>query len=622
MKNRCKSLFILTFIIAILFYRADSVVAMAAEENMEPELIEESTAETEAEPAAEMESEQESVEEPTAEAEPEQEPIEEPAVEPESGQESIEEFVVEPESELELIQELAAVPDSEQTISSGTALIEWLEAHKNIGGTVKLTDHVVLDGEYSFCPGGINMPAVYVDTDKYTIIVTGEIELLSDDHLIFSGQPDGKSLFYVAEKGMLSMEGVAVQSEACALWQEEGAGLVVSDCHISGSIHYADTPFVIYQNSVCAVVETGQTLSDVLPAQISCSVNRLGDVNYNERVPLSWNLEGTETQQAERQRFELQGSFLHAASAKPVQCTVVYNDYPLTFTDVKASVIGDRYTFQGGYTKPEKALPITVISEYSFDGENWLTYEETEVTNTYIGFFIAFKLEQRDRASYSNIYIRLQWDDDGTKYFSNVLCYAADDLESVEDIGGSRGGGTSITNPPDEPQESISSTPAEDENPPQNKNSDTNSDHVKPEDLSGTDQTEKRDGNNESGVVNDGQLSSAETSNVDTEQPSYTKLAGTDAGQPSDAELTDTNAGQPSYAAPSANSKDQSLYAQAPDTNEEQVLALASPQVSAQTLHMDTRQNNYIVIVLGFVLLSVIAGAAGFYVHSRSGTNR
>ena len=267
-------------------------------------------------------------------------------------------------------------------------------------------------------------------------------------------------------------------------------------------------------------------------------------------------------------------------------------------------------------------MPITVISEYSFDGENWLTYEETEVTNTYIGFFIAFKLEQRDRASYSNIYIRLQWDDDGTKYFSNVLCYAADDLESVEDIGGSRGGGTSITNPPDEPQESISSTPAEDENPPQNKNSDTNSDHVKPEDLSGTDQTEKRDGNNESGVVNDGQLSSAETSNVDTEQPSYTKLAGTDAGQPSDAELTDTNAGQPSYAAPSANSKDQSLYAQAPDTNEEQVLALASPQVSAQTLHMDTRQNNYIVIVLGFVLLSVIAGAAGFYVHSRSGTNR
>ena len=576
MRNKCKFPFILIFVIAILFYRADSDVAMAEEENIEPELVEESAVEAEAEP----------VEEPTAEPEP------------------------------ELIEEFAATLDPEVTVSSGPALMEWLEAHKNTGGTVKLTDHVVLDGEYSFCPNGINRPAVFIDTDKYTITVTGEIELLSDDHLIFSGQPDGKSVFYVAEKGMLSMEGVAVESESCALWQEEGAGLVVSDCHISGSIHYADTPFVIYQSSVCAIVEAGQKLNDVLPTQISCSVNRQGEVRYNEWVPLSWNLEGTEKQQAERHRFELQGSFLHAASAEPVQCTVVYNDYPLTFTDVKASVISDRYTFQGGYTKPEKALPITVISEYSFDGENWLTYEETNVTNTYIGFFIAFKLEQRDRAAHPNIYIRLQWNDNGTPYFSNVLCYAADDLESVEDIGGSRGGGTSITNPPDEPQESISSAPAEDENPPKKGNSDTHPNNDKTEDLSSTVQTEAGDSDSGSGVANEDQSSSAETPDGNTEQLSNAKLPGivtgqidTDIGQSLCTEIPDTN-------------EEPLLYAQAPDINEEQVLALASPQVNAQTLHMDTRQNNDIVIVLGFVLLSVIAGAAGFYVHSRSGTNR
>ena len=606
MRSKCKFPFILIFVIAILFYRADAAVAMAAEENIEPELIEESAAETE--------SEQESIEGPVVETELEQEPIEEPAIEAE--QESIEELVVESESELELIQELAAVSDPEQTVSTGPALMEWLEAHKNIGGTIKLTDHVVLDGEYSFCPSGINMPAVYVDTDKYTITVTGEIELLSDDHLIFSGQPDGKSIFYVAEKGMLSMEGVAVESESCALWQEEGAGLVISDCRISGSIHYADTPFVIYQNSVCAVVEAGQTLSDVLPAQISCSVNRQGDVRNNERVPLSWNLEGTEAQQAERQRFELQGSFLHAASAKPVQCTVIYNDYPLTFTDVRASIIANQYTFQGGYTKPVEALPITVISEYSFDNESWFTYEEKKVTDIYAGFFIAFKSEQRDRAGQPNIYIRLQWNDNGTPYFSNVLCYAADDLESVEDIGGSRGGGTSITNPPDEPQESISSTPAEDENPPKKGNSDTHSNNDKTETLSGAVQTEAGGSDSGSGVANNGQSPSAETTDVNTEQLSKAQLPGVVAGQ------IDTDIEPPLYAEIPDTDEEALLYAQVPDTNEEQVLALASPQVNAQTLHMDTRQNNYIVIVLGFVLLSVIAGAAGFYVHSRSGTNR
>ena len=591
MRNKCKFLFILMFVIVILFYRADSVVAMAAEENIEPERIEEPVAESELEP----------------------ELIEEPVAEPELEPESIEEPVAEPESEQKLIEEFAAAPEPEQTISSGSALMEWLEAHKNIGGKVKLADHVVLDGEYSFCPNGINRPDVLVDTDKYTITVTGEIELLSDDQLIFSGQPDGKSIFYVAEKGMLSMEGVAVESESCALWQEEGAGLVVSDCHISGSVHYADMPFVIYQKSACAIVEKGQMLHDVLPEQISCSVNRQGDVRNNEWVPLSWNLEGTERQQAERQRFELQGSFLHAASAKPVQCTVVYNDYPLTFTDVRASVIRDQYTFQGGYTKPEEVLPITVMSEYSFDGENWVTYEETKVVDSYIGFFIAFRLEQRDREALFNIYIRLQWNDNGTKYFSNVLCYAADDLESVEDIGGSRGGGTSIINPPDEPQKSTGSASAKDDTPVQNDTLDTNSENVNEGALSGTDQTGKRDSGNELGVANIEQLSDAEISNTDTEPPSYTKLTGTDAGQPLDAE-------QPSYTEPSDNSKDQSLYAQVPRTNEEQMLV--SPRINTQTLHADTRQSNHIVIILGFVLFSVIAGAAGFYVHSRSGTNR
>ena len=606
MKNRCKFLFILPFVISILFYRAESVVAMAAEENMEPELIGESTAGSEPE--------QEPVEESADETESEQEPIKEPADETEPEQEPIEESAVEPESEPEPIEEFAAAPEPEQAISSGPALMEWLEAHKNIGGTVRLTDHVVLDGEYSFCPGGINMPAVYVDTDKYTITVTGEIELLSDDHLIFSGQPGGKSIFYVAEKGMLSMQGVTVESETCTLWQEEGAGLVVSDCHISGSVHYADIPFVIYQNSVCAVVETGQTLSDVLPAQIKCSVNRQGDVSYNEQVSLSWNLEGTETRQAERQRFELQGSFVQAASAEPVQCTVVYNDYPLTFTDVQASVIGGRYTFQGGYTKPEKALPITVISEYSFDGENWLTYEETKVTNTHIGFFIAFTLEQRDRAAHPNIYIRLQWNDNGTKYFSNVLCYAADNLESVEDIGGSRGGGTSITNPPEEPQEGISGTPAQGENRTKKGNSDTRTNTDKTEALSGTAQTENGDSDSGSGVANDEQSPSAEIPDGNTEQLPNAKLPGIDAGQ------IDIDADRLLYTEPLDTNKDQLIYAQAPDINEEQVLV--SAQINAQTLQTDTRQSNRIVIVLGFVLLSVFAGAAGFYVHSRSGTNR
>lgn len=519
---------------------------------------------------------------------------------------------------------------NEETVSNGPALIEWLEAHKDTGGTVKLSDDVILDGYYCYCPNGINSPAVFVDTDIYTITITGEIELMSDGHLIFSGRPDGKSVFYVAEKGALSMVGVAVESEQCALWQEEGAGLVMEDCYISGQTHYADTPFVIYQKPVYIVVEKEQTVTDVLPTEISCTVNRQGEISANERVPLSWNLEGSEKQQAERLRFQLQGSFLQAASAEPALCTVAYNDYPLTFTDVRASITGSLYTFQGGYTKPEESLPITVISEYSFDGENWSAYEENNVNDINAGFFIAFRSEERDRTAYPNIYIRLRWNDNETEYFSNVLCYAADNLEHVEDMGGSRGGGTSIINPPDDPQKSSG---------------DASSD---------TQQTESNAGYIGSDAASDGQVLNAGAP-ANTEQSSYAESSNTHVEQPPSAESSNTHVEQPLYSESKASNADQSSNSE-PNTDsdvrytdniessenhksidfnisdkEKEVVTAISvkgkngtvpSQMSDQRLHPDIREDKAIFIAIGFVLLSVIAGIAGFCVHSRSGTNR
>ncbi|MDE7132398.1 MAG: hypothetical protein K2O65_11455, partial [Lachnospiraceae bacterium] len=293
MKKKCNFLFISAFVIVILFYRADSVVAMA---NEEPEQGIESAVGSESEQNVESAVEQEA----------------------EQSNELISE-TVESKQNIKTTSALNTTPDF---VSTGPALIEWLETHKDIGGTVKLTDHIVLDVDYCFCPNGINRPTVFVDTDQYTITVTGEIELMSDNHLIFSGQPDGKSIFYVAPKGALSMMGVAVESGQCALWQEEGAGLVMEDCHISGNIHYADTPYVMYQNPVYVVVEKEHTVNDVLPTEISCTVNRQGQLSHNEPVPLSWNFDGTEEQQAERRRLQLQGFFVQAASAKPALCTV------------------------------------------------------------------------------------------------------------------------------------------------------------------------------------------------------------------------------------------------------------------------------------------------------------
>ena len=597
MKNKCKYVFTLTIAVMILFYRGDSVVAMAAEQNIasaagaEPEQSAEPAAEQEpeqsTEPAAEPESEQ--VTEPAAEPVPEQ--IMEPAVEPEAGQ------------SIKTVSESA--PDS---VSTGEALVEWLEAHKNTGGVVRLADHVSLDGEYSYCPGGMNMPAVVVDTAQYTITVTGGIEFLSDHHLTFSGQPEGKSIFYVAEKGMLSMMGITVESGQCALWQAEGAGLSVSDCHISGSIHYADTPFVVDHSysSVCVVLEKGQVLDDVLPTSIRGDINRQGQVSY-EPVPVTWNLEGTEKQQKQRRRFQLSGFFVQAASAEPVVCTVVYNDYPLTFTEVRASVTDSMYLFMGWYTKPEVSLPVTVVSEYSFDGADWFADEEKLVSNDDDFFSIAFPAEQCGVEAHSNIYIRLRCDDNGTEYFSNVLRYAADHLDYAEDIGGSRGGGTSIMNPPALPQEndpaqqSIGGSSPAAEQPVQNADQNTGSGDAGAEPWTSSDANQTKNDSTDAAKTGGGQPSSAgqplyaESSNVSTEQQLYAESKASIARRSSHAESRSDNG---------------VINVDNPDGKE-----CINRNAAATSEKREGGKN--IMLATGVVLLSVIAGIVGFYIQSR-----
>ncbi len=668
MNNKCKYLAMLTLAAVFLFYRVGSIVAMAAEQNMgpvaevEPEEIEEPIAESEPEEIEEptAEPEPEETEEPVAEPEPEE--TEEPVAEPEP--EEAEEPVAEPEPEE--IEEPAAglqpeeaeaftagaepeqiaafsIGSESETVSTGGALMDWLESHKNTGGTVRLTDHVVLDGAHTFCTGGLNGSELVVDTDQYTITVTGEIEFLSNGRLTFSGEPGGQGVFYVAEKGVLSLYGISVKSDHCALWQEEGAGLEVSECVISGDTHYAHMPFVMYYNdSLCAVVEKGQTVNDALPTQINCRVNKQGQLFSNEPVALSWNLEGTERQQEERRRFEVQGSFSGAESTEPVRCTVVYNDYPLTFTNVSASVSGGGYTFLGGFTAPEESLPFTVAAEYSFDGENWIecNNKQPTVTSTNSGFCIDIPMQSERccAAESSKIYIRLQWNDNGTRYFSNVLCYAADNVEQVDDIGGSRGGGTSIINPPDVPQQNVDVISSVNGEAVQDENRNTASDNDKPK-VSAEDSPLQDGSEKEDQTVANEEAANAEILNVDIGQtvnaePSNIK----ETAQASDTESQDT---KETAQASDTESQDARETAQASDTEpqdtidviqttqiEQSLYAASKPLNKANLNRSDSEMSEEngetvrILIAAGFVLLSGIAGTAGFCFHSRSGTNR
>ncbi len=154
-----------------------------------------------------------------------------------------------------------------------------------------------------------------------------------------------------------------------------------------------------------------------------------------------------------------------ADGVKPV-CTVVYNDFPLTFTKAEVFVRSNAYTFRGEYTRQAGALAAVTLPEYSFDGENWIREGENNIFRADDGYYIAFPCDQWDVSANPYIYIRLRGETEEQVYYSNVLRYAANNMDIAEDLGGSRGGGTSIVNPPEEPEKpGESGKPEESERP-------------------------------------------------------------------------------------------------------------------------------------------------------------
>ncbi len=441
--NRKTYLWILTFILAFSSYLFDASVAMA---------------------------------QPQRDAEPVKESsYEEEDYNTDKGQNT------KPDAGADISQDAEQSSDSDtepDTVATADEFKEWMDAHKNYGGRVKLTGNIILREFYYFTPNGANRPDIIVDTDGYMITASGKIAFISDGHLIFRGKNGGQSIFRVMKGGMLTLDGVIVESSTdmsagqYVIWQEEGAGLVIADTYvenqISGDIHYADTPFVTQSDKVCVIVEKGQVVDGLLPTEIKGTVNFQGQIQSHQLVPVSWNLKGTERQQEKRLRFQVKGFSSEVTYDVAPVCTVVYNDYPLTFTNVDAYIYANAYYFQGGYTKPKEDLPIMVASEYSFDGINWVIDKEEMAATDNAGFSISFPCSQWDTAQYSYIYIRLRGEKENKRYYSNVLRYAAYNMEAAEDLGDSLGGDTSIVNPPENPEEDSTDKPSGDQKPSDN----------------------------------------------------------------------------------------------------------------------------------------------------------
>ncbi len=602
------------------------------------------------------------VPEPPAESVEGAEPSEGDAAVPEEPAESVEEaepsegdtaVPEEPaESEDALEQSESSVTDKAHVVEAGqftdpdtAATAEefqvWMETHANTGGFLKLTDNITLSGSHVFLPDGPGYPHVNVDTDGHTITITGEVEFWNDYHLTFRGGTENAVIFRVAEGGILNLNHISVECAAgepsseedlpYVLWQEEGAGLMVDSCRISGKIHYADAPFVLYESTVSVIVEKGQQAA--LPAEIACDVNFQGQVSHRELLPVSWNLAGKESYQAERMRFQVSGSYVGAASVTPPLCTVIYNDYPLTFTEVQASAGQNTYLFRYGYTKSAELFPATIVSEYSLDGKNWFFYEEENVSGIKEIFFIGLTNTQWNTAEYPYLYLRLHCEYEGVQYFSNVLRFAADNLKDAVDQGGGRGGGVSVINPPKKPEEKPGHVPSEGTAlptvKPENGGSHASSDSESDENSSPS--GSKRVGNDLSSKpesIGNGSLSRSESAGNDS--LSRSESSGNDSASKPESSGNDSaskpeNSGNDSASKSESMDNDSSLSSEESsneintglsasdnDALQEQPSSSLNPESHAVEKAVVSPFGRTLAIAAGFVGLSVAAGAAGF----------
>lgn len=524
--------------------------------------------------------------------------------------------------------------DTTDILSTAKELTGWLESHKYTGGRARLETSVTLEEPYVFVPRSKG-PELVVETGRFTILVSSEVELWSDGRLTFQGNGGGQSVFRVKKGGCLTLDGVNVEcpSGQSALWQEEGAGFIVGDTFakskVTGTIHYAQKPFVMEAENACVIVKQGESVYGSFPTEVKCRVSRQGQCLVNEPVAVSWELTGTEEQQEKRVRFQAEGFFPEAESAITPVCTVVYDDYPLTFIHAETRERGGAYQFSGKYTEPEEGTPITAEVAYSFDGENWITDAEDTFSYASNGsYHLVFPRASWDTARYSHIYLRLQGERNGTEIFSNVLRFAADNLKISEDIGGGRGGGTSIVNPPSVPEEKPADSQTKEKQPFGEQSSAGSSKSPEgenlPEDFKSSEDVKSSDGFKqpdkyqppESDSSKDKSSGSAATGRK--EQPAFEtgQLSQNDSQAMPDKMKTAADT-----AAFDNASNDRAMADNRKNEGKQKTAVMASSGAFGMSPHTDQAagQDRNLIFAGGIALLAVFAGAA---VYIWSGTKR
>ncbi|SHK90640.1 hypothetical protein [Hespellia stercorisuis] len=343
-----------------------------------------------------------------------------------------------------------------ESASTWEELQVWLLDHESAGGTIKLTQDVVMTGDFIYSRFFSDMTEpgeLCIDTGAYHLLVEGNLQFAGGPKFTITG--DGE-VIRVAEAGRLKMTAIAIENRTggCAIYQEEGGTLSVGGgTVVQGEIHYAELPVVTDYPYVEVMVPEAGNLTEHLPSTVYAYYNYQGQDNSSE-MSVEWDLEAFESQIAGRQRFRLGGHVSGAAQQVPLTAEVVFFDRDITFSETRF------YEYQ---------MSTLVSLDYYCRGvrEPQLYYSFDQDTYTPVSAHPVLIEEEKGQAQFSlvkgkslpecaedeipwepgdpAISFVFGWQTESGEQYSDVICYdGTGGVIAGEPYDGNRGGGTDL----------------------------------------------------------------------------------------------------------------------------------------------------------------------------------
>lgn len=331
-----------------------------------------------------------------------------------------------------------------------------VEELKITGGTVSLTRDIIVSADevYTYNNGRYGKEIV-VETNGHTIFVEGYLELWP--YLTIQGNGSLQEIFHVKPGGQLRMASICIDAgeNGTAVIQEEGSFLICSSEESMGLPSFSCTGNIVAADKITAAAYSGYNFesipvvripegsefsTDLLPRTVKASVNRdYGD--YEEDIAVVWD---ESTFPSDSLRTLVSGSFTDEYAQyedyKPV-CLVVWesSEYPYFLNVYLESTQWYDSVFMYGYAPCQG----TVYIQASDDGENWneITgidgYEPVVVQS---GDNVDWILSYDQSHVLSRYYRLMQVNEDGIRYYSDIIELSEDYIFTGSDIEGGRGG--------------------------------------------------------------------------------------------------------------------------------------------------------------------------------------